>query len=265
MIYEVIMLDVLAYMFKQGLATQNKELFPCLDESNSGLPNIHESKQCSSDTCNICVGLCPNNAIAFTELDLQKNINLDLGSCIGCGLCIDNCPDSIIIKNLSTKTAVTKIEDLILSNSKVKVLPYLAETKQKGRKIFKDSLFVRVISTGCSACDLEINAASNPIFDMERFGISIVASPRQADVLLVTGPCSKAMHDALKRTYEAMASPKLVIACGTCAISGGIHKNGYSEANGLNSILNVDIFIPGCPPHPWSIIYGLFLAMGKLN
>ena len=96
---------------------------------------------------------------------------------------------------------------------------------------------------------------------MERFGVHVVASPRFADVLLVTGPVPKAMHEPLRRCYEAMPEPRLVIAVGTCAISGGVHKNGYTEANGVANVLPVDAFIPGCPPHPWSIIDGIRTAM----
>ena len=114
------------------------------------------------------------------------------------------------------------------------------------------------------ASDLELAAASNPIFDMERFGIQIVASPRFADALLITGPVPKAMHEPLLSCYEAMADPKIVIACGTCAISGGVHKNGYAEADGASAVLPVDLFIPGCPPHPWQIIRGI-LAARKLK
>lgn len=130
-------------------------------------------------------------------------------------------------------------------------------------RIFERSIAARVVSTGCSACDLELGAAGNPIFDMERYGIQIVASPRFADVLLITGPVPKAMHDPLRRCYEAMPEPRLVVAVGTCAISGGVHKNGYTEANGADNVVPVDIYVPGCPPHPWSIIYGVAMAMNK--
>jgi Ni,Fe-hydrogenase III small subunit len=126
--------------------------------------------------------------------------------------------------------------------------------------MFNRSLAIRVVSTGCSACDLEVSACSNAIFDMDRFGISVVASPRFADAMLVTGPVPKAMHAALKSAYEAMADPKIVIACGTCAISGGVHANGYAEANGVAAVLPVDVFVPGCPPHPAQIIQALLAA-----
>jgi Ni,Fe-hydrogenase III small subunit len=123
---------------------------------------------------------------------------------------------------------------------------------------------VRVVSTGDSGTDLEAIASSNSIFDVSRFGIHIVASPRFADVLLVAGPVGRAMKEPLKRCYEAMAEPKLVIAVGASAISGGVFAGGYAEANGVASVLPVDCFIPGDPPHPWAIIYGLLLVMGRV-
>ncbi|MBX3072790.1 NADH-quinone oxidoreductase subunit NuoB [Candidatus Obscuribacterales bacterium] len=130
-------------------------------------------------------------------------------------------------------------------------------------KIFGRSIAIRVVSTGCSSCDLEIGAAGNPIFDMERFGMHVVASPRFADVLLVTGPVPKAMHEPLRLCYEAMSEPRLVVAVGSCAISGGVLKDSYAQANGVGAVLPVDVFIPGCPPHPWSIIDGIAMAMGR--
>jgi Ni,Fe-hydrogenase III small subunit len=156
-------------------------------------------------------------------------------------------------------TARVKREDLVISASNKSTPP--DPTNEKSRSIFKKSIAARVVSTGCSACDLEIGAAGNPIFDMERFGVHVVASPRFADVLVVTGPVPKAMHDPLLRCYNAMAEPRLVVALGTCAISGGVHHHGYTEANGVDNVIPVNVYIPGCPPHPWSIIYGIHRTM----
>jgi Ni,Fe-hydrogenase III small subunit len=103
----------------------------------------------------------------------------------------------------------------------------------------------------------------NPVFDVARFGVQFVASPRFADALLVTGPVGRAMQSPLRRCYDAMAEPRLVIAVGSCAISGGLFRDGYAEAQGVEPVLPVDIYIPGCPPHPWSIVHGLLLAMGR--
>jgi Ni,Fe-hydrogenase III small subunit len=130
--------------------------------------------------------------------------------------------------------------------------------------LFRDSLHARVVSTGCSACDAEIGASGNPVFDVERFGLHIVASPRFADALFITGPVGKAMQSPLERCYGAMAEPKVVVAIGTCAISGGVHRGDYTNSNGADAILPVNVYIPGCPPHPWSIVHGVLVAMGKL-
>src|SRR5206468_10422859 len=128
-----------------------------------------------------------------------------------------------------------------------------------GKAPFRNSIHLRVVSTGDSAADLEVAAANNPIFDASRFGIHFVASPRFADALLVTGPVPRAMQEPLRRCYDAMAEPRLVIAAGASAISGGLHRGGYAEANGVDPILPVSVYIPGSPPHPWYILHGLLL------
>jgi Ni,Fe-hydrogenase III small subunit len=125
-------------------------------------------------------------------------------------------------------------------------------------------LHIREVSTGDNASDLEVTASTNAVFDIARFGVHFVASPRFADALLVTGPVGRAMHEPLLRCYEAMAEPRIVIAVGTSAISGGLHSGGYAEANGVSGLLPVTTYIPGDPPHPWSIIHGILLAMGRL-
>lgn len=247
------MIRLLKHLFEAGCKTQGK-VFADLPDYALGLPALASKTECQTK-CSACVGVCPTNAIEAIDSE-GVNIQLDLGACIGCNLCVESCPSGVLVSSRLTTTSTSNRDDLVLGK------PIQAESKQNDRrKIFKRSLAVRVVATGCSACDLEIGAAFNPIFDASRFGLSIVASPRAADALLVTGPCPVGMHEALLRTYEAMSEPKLVIACGSCAISGGIHKHGYTKANGLDSILPVDVYIPGCPPHPWSIIHGLEKAM----
>jgi Ni,Fe-hydrogenase III small subunit len=122
---------------------------------------------------------------------------------------------------------------------------------------------VREVSTGCNATDLEVQATTNPIFDAARFGVHFVASPRFADALLVTGPVARGMREAVVRCHRAMGAPRLVLAVGTCAVSGGLHRGGYAEAEGVSVVLQPDVYVPGCPPHPWSIIHGLLVAMGR--
>ena len=126
------------------------------------------------------------------------------------------------------------------------------------------SLHVRDVDAGsCNGCELEIAATTNPIYDLERFGIHFVASPRHADVLLVTGPVTRNMEIALRRTYEAAPDPRIVVAVGACGCSGGIFGEGtYAAVGGVDRVLPVDVYMPGCPPRPQAILNGLLVAMG---
>lgn len=254
------MIKLFSYLLGQGVATAKNICSP-LDDDARGLPQLTESP-CEGSACNQCAEICPTNAITVFGQAKDNKVALDLGSCIGCSLCIDQCPTGTIGENRSTRVAVERRQDLLLTNDRLVKDAGLDIDAKKARP-FRQSLSARVVSTGCSACDLEIGASGNPIFDMERFGVHVVASPRYADALLVTGPVGKGMQTALLRCYEAMAEPKAVVAVGTCAISGGVHKGGYADANGVDSVLPVDCYIPGCPPHPWSIVDGVFKAMGK--
>ncbi len=130
------------------------------------------------------------------------------------------------------------------------------------RKRFGRSLHIREVDTGsCGACESEIIAANNPIYDLQRFGINFVASPRHADALMVTGPVSKNMLIALKKTYDAVPSPKFVITCGDCAFDGGVFKDSYYVEGAVKDIVPVTLHIPGCPPSPLAIIKALLLFL----
>jgi Ni,Fe-hydrogenase III small subunit len=141
------------------------------------------------------------------------------------------------------------------------VFPCEAEGKKLRELIirkFGRSLHVREVDTGsCGACESEIIACNNPLYDLQRFGVSFVASPRHADCLLVTGPLSKNMVLALKRTWDAMPEPKFCVTCGDCALNGGPFRDAYYVENGISSILPVALYIPGCPPAPQAIITAL--------
>jgi Ni,Fe-hydrogenase III small subunit len=124
------------------------------------------------------------------------------------------------------------------------------------------SLSIRAIDAGsCNGCELEIHALGNAFYDLERFGLRFVASPRHADVLLVTGPVTKNMHEALLRTYEATPAPKWVVAAGSCALDGGIFAGGYACAGGVSVAIPVDVYVPGCPPSPIALLKGLLALM----
>jgi len=136
----------------------------------------------------------------------------------------------------------------------------------KIKNIFGRSLHIREVDAGsCNACEVEVNALSNPIYDIERFGLHIVASPRHADMLLVTGPVTRNMELALLKTYNATPSPKLVAAMGSCACNGGIFGDTYASCSGVDKIIPVDVYIPGCPPRPQAVIFGLMVALDKLE
>lgn len=266
------MLRLFSYLISQGVATV-KNICPDLADGVRGLP-MFTDQACQSG-CTACADVCPTDALSILKIDDSGKVKLDLGSCVACGMCVDVCPTGALKNNPSTRVAVKSRDELIhlhdfAGDTANLAAPSVIEKPAvelpdslDGGQWFNRSVAARVVSTGCSACDMELGAAGNPIFDMERFGVHVVASPRFADVLIVTGPVSKGMQAALKSCYEAMSSPRVVIALGTCAISGGVHRGGYAEANGADSLLPVNVYIPGCPPHPWSIIHGVLLAMGK--
>ena len=247
------MRNPLLTILKTGIITQ-RDLFPPLTDDANGLPTVTNSP-CAGSGCSGCVDVCPTKAIHVVE----GGISLDRGRCIGCGNCLQICKSGTLVRDLSTKTAVATREELILTNQST-----AAKTAVQPKSPFRRSLHIREISTGDSASDLEVIASTNAILDVARFGVHFVASPRFADALLVTGPVGKAMQEPLRRCYEAMADPCIVIAVGTSAISGGLFFGGYAEANGVVDILPVTAFVPGDPPHPWSIIHGILLAMGRL-
>lgn len=163
------------------------------------------------------------------------------------------------------RMAVSKREDLILSG-KENELRLASALEQKMKKLFGRSLKLREVCAGsCNGCDSEIQALGNVVFDLSRFGIQFVASPRHADGLMITGPVTKNMEFALKQTYEAVPEPKIVIAVGACAISGGPFVNSPEVKNGVDGLIPVDLYIPGCPPHPFTILDGLLRLLGRLE
>jgi Ni,Fe-hydrogenase III small subunit len=168
-----------------------------------------------------------------------------------------------ILKNLAGKKKVISLpEEVALSLGEAARIITLQDGIDR---IFKRSLRIRQVDAGsCNACEWECTALTNPVYDIQRFGIDFVASPRHADLLLVTGPVSRQMELALKKTYIATPEPRLVVACGDCSIDGGIYKGSYAVANGVANIIPVDCYISGCPPSPLRIIEGLLALLKKL-
>ncbi len=143
----------------------------------------------------------------------------------------------------------------------------LAQAREKkARKLFGRSLKLRQVSAGgCNGCEADMNVLNTVVFDLGRFGIQFVASPRHADGLLITGPVTQNMDLALRKTYEAVPSPKMVIAVGACAISGGPYLGHAEQRNGVGDIFAVDLYVPGCPPHPMTILDGLLRLLGRMD
>jgi len=172
-------------------------------------------------------------------------------------------PDSGITYSRDFRMAAAKRADLSLSGPEFE----LARTMKKEiLQIFGRSLKLRQISAGgCNACEADINVLTTPVFDLSRFGIQFVASPRHADGIVVTGPIPRNMTEALRQTYAAVPDPKIVIAAGACAISGGIFADGEQNSKGLDKFLPVDLYIPGCPPHPLTILDGFLRLLGRIK
>lgn len=213
--------------------------------------------------------ICPTKAL----FSIKENnaMGLDNGKCIMCGYCSETASKTIQISN--KPAAPAKIRHQIIdysspqSPSPEKSYEQIGnELKEKIQKMFGRSLAIRQVDAGsCNGCEIEIVALNNPIYDIERFGIHFVASPRHADVLLVTGPASRNMEVALLRTYEATPSPKIVIAVGACACSGGIFGDTYATTGGIDKTVPVDVYIPGCPPRPEILLQGLLLSVNKIK
>ncbi|MBI4218656.1 MAG: NADH-quinone oxidoreductase subunit NuoB [Chloroflexi bacterium] len=212
------------------------------------------------DGCTACVEACPTGAITGAG---QRDLKLDLGRCIFCTECVAACPVGAIVSTNEFRMSARKREGLVVSDRE-KVLAEALDGRM--RSLFGRSLKLRQVSAaGCNGCEVEVNALSNVVFDLGRFGIQFVASPRHADGLLITGPVSQNMKLALQKTYEAVPAPKIVIAAGACAISGGPFR-GHAEVNdGADSIVPVDLYVPGCPPHPLTLLDALLRLLGRIE
>ena len=177
--------------------------------------------------------------------------------------CMTFIPDGDIACSGDFRMATSRRDDLVLCAGEYALASAL---KKDMLKLFGRSLKLRHVSAGgCNACEADLNVLNTPVFDLSRFGIQCVASPRHADGIIVTGPVTRNMKEALIKTYEAVPEPKIVIALGACAVSGGIFADSPQASRGLDTIIPVDLYIPGCSPHPLTILDGLLRLMGRIK
>ena len=230
---------------------------PVLPDRFRGRPLVAAEK--CPDGCRKCMEACPTDAILFSG----NTLKLDLGRCLFCTDCQEACPEGAITYSTDFQLATNGRKSLITDGKTLERAHAMGENL---RRVFNRSLKLRQVSAGgCNGCESDVNVLNTIVFDLSRFGIQFVASPRHADGLLITGPVTENMKLALKKTYDAIPAPKIVVAVGACAISGGPYA-GHSEVNnGADSVIPVDLYVPGCPPHPLTILDGLLRLLGKIK
>lgn len=267
------MIRIVKKFIQHGVVTVDYPQKPITSSFITGKPEV-DMNRC--DQCNVCVKKCPTAAIHMEKQSSSSKsggLYFNLDECIFCSLCADICPQKAIqmtsqfelaakSRNELRKNAVV-IEDRSMPSTDYEIIGQIL--KKNIKKTFGRSLNIREVDAGsCNGCDNEINALNGPYNDIERFGVQFVASPRHADMLLVTGPASRNMELALIKTYNATPEPKMVVAVGACACSGGIFKDSYATRNGIDCIVPVNVYIPGCPPRPQAIIFGILNAIERL-
>ena len=230
---------------------------PALPSRYRGLPSIDASR--CPEGCRDCAEACPTEAISFAS----GKPSLDLGRCLFCPECEAACPEKAISFTSDYRLAVRAREDLALDGA---ALPLARALEGNLLSLFGRSLKLRQVSAGgCNACEADVNVLGTIGWDLGRFGIQYVASPRHADGLIITGPVSNGMELALKKTWDAVPGTKIAIAVGACAISGGPFVGHAETWQGADSVVPIDLYIPGCPPHPLTILDGLLRIIGRLE
>jgi Ni,Fe-hydrogenase III small subunit/formate hydrogenlyase subunit 6/NADH:ubiquinone oxidoreductase subunit I len=275
------MFKILQKSLSVGLATVDyPRIAPHLAEQFRGCPQFDFAAWSDARPA---ADACPTGAIAVHDRDGARQVTVDYGRCIFCGECEQASADGAVRMTRQFELAATDRRDLVLtaeytlhpdgSHAALRSATGGPSDEEPGKRIaaaiqnlLGHSLAIRQVDAGsCNGCEQEIVALNNPVHDIERFGIHFVASPRHADMLLVTGPVTRNMELALRKTLAATPAPKVVVAVGACGISGGIFGTNYASLGGVDAVISVDVYIPGCPPRPEALLHGILLALGQVR
>jgi len=279
------MFKILNRAFKTGLVTTGYPTRPMEPAPNlRGRPVIDFE---SATDCLPAALVCPTDAITIEDKLDNRKVTLDYGRCIFCGLCAEASTDGTIRVTGEVELAARARGHLVSSALyrmdaagkqqflEMEVVEGQASEEQekvkerlrkKIHRVLGSSLQIREVDAGsCNGCEVEITGLNSPVYDAERLGVRFVASPRHADMLLVTGPVTHNMEVPLKKAYNATPEPRLVVAVGACGCSGGIFGCNYATLGGVDKVIPVDVYIPGCPPPPQALLHGILLAMGRLQ
>jgi len=279
------MFKILQKTVSTGIVTVNYPAEPAkISQCFRGRPSFDFDKW---KDARLAAEVCPTGAISLADKADSRRVTVDYGLCVFCGLCAEASSDQAVRITQEFELATSDRRNLVLTaeytlnadrthrrlhkvdrrlvNAETDVESLGEKARERIHKLLGRSLAIREVDAGsCNGCELEIVALNNPVHDIERFGIQFVASPRHADMLLVTGPVTRNMELALLKTHRAMAEPKVVVAVGACGISGGIFGVNYATLGGVDKVLLVDVYIPGCPPRPQALLHGILLAVGRL-